>query len=98
MVPLAGVSVEEGQTKTALVNREFANENSKLLPLMVPGLFMKRPIQIPASKDKTAAADPHRPYPDFEEKLPKIEKTLAALIALANLSNPRGAGRTERTG
>jgi hypothetical protein len=79
-----------------LVNREFANENAKLLPLLVPGLFMKRPVQIPVNKEKTAATDSHKPYPDFEEKLPKIEKTLAALTPKQQA--PIGNSKFDSTG
>jgi hypothetical protein len=62
-----------------LVNKEFADEDAKLQPLLWPGLIMRRPIQVPLPKDKNATADHHKPYPEFEEKLPKIEKTLASL-------------------
>jgi hypothetical protein len=61
----------------ARVLMEPAPEDPKLLPLLYPGLVQRRPIQIPL-RDKERAVIP-KPYPEPEQELPKIKKTLAAL-------------------
>jgi hypothetical protein len=50
--------------------KEFAPEDPRLMPLLYPGLYMQRPVQVA-----------NKPYPNFEGKLPKIEETLKDLDA-----------------
>jgi hypothetical protein len=61
----------------ALVNNEFAPEDPEVNKLLVPRLFLPRPVQVPvrASGSKEAS----KAYPDPEKELPKIKETLKAL-------------------
>lgn len=67
----------------ANVLREFAPEAPRVQPLAAPGLVMPRPVQVL-----------NKPYPEIEEQLPGIKKTLEALEgaekgkAPAVVSNP----------
>src|SRR5262249_3129991 len=61
----------------AQVLTEAAPDAPKLHPLLYPGLVQPRPVQIPVKdKERTTVS---KPYPEFEQQIPKIEKTLAAL-------------------
>ncbi len=63
-----------------LVGHERAKEDPKLQPLLLQGLCLARPVQIPLkAQDEKAAEDKGKPYPALEERLPKIRDTLAAL-------------------
>ena len=57
----------------AQVLKEFAPEDPKIAPLLIHGLYLPRPVQVPAKQGQTAVA---KPYPDIEKELPKIQKTL----------------------
>jgi hypothetical protein len=59
----------------AQVLEEFAAEDPKVLPLLVPGLYLPRPVQIPTKHGD----GPPKSWPDVETELPKIKETLAAL-------------------
>jgi hypothetical protein len=57
----------------AQVLREFAPEDPKIAPLLVQGLYLPRPIQVPVKQGQNAVA---KEYPAIEKKVPKIAKTL----------------------
>jgi hypothetical protein len=62
----------------AQVLNESAPEDPKVQPLLYPGLYMHRPVQIPVrDKDKGGAVP--KAYPEFEQEIPKIKDTLAKL-------------------
>jgi hypothetical protein len=62
-----------------LVAQEFAPEDQKLEPLLVRGLYMRRPVQIPVKEAGKEGPKANKPYPEPEKDLPKIEKTLTGL-------------------
>jgi hypothetical protein len=57
----------------AQVLQEFAPEDPKVAPLMVRGLYLPRPVQIPVKQGQGTVA---KEYPKIEEELPKIKDTL----------------------
>jgi hypothetical protein len=64
-----------GQLMAQVLN-EAAPEDAKVQKLLVPGLYQRRPVQVPVKDKDTLAA---KPYPDVELELPKIKETLAKL-------------------
>jgi hypothetical protein len=62
----------------AQVLNEAAPEDPKVQPLLYPGLYMHRPVQIPV-RDKEKGGPVSKPYPEFEQGIPKIKDTLDKL-------------------
>jgi hypothetical protein len=62
---------------------EFADEDPKLKPLLITGLYLPRPVQVP-----TRGGTP-KPYPDVEMELSKIKDTVAALTPKQSQAVPK---------